>query len=428
METLTTHVTELLNSNWLVPKHLEPALGEYILSLQKEPEPKTIEKLGLGKDRWLDDEDDDSTLQLTEGDSIWIIDIESYMWRSSSRKYGASFYADTLERAYKDPQCKGVILRLGNGMGGERKASYMLADTISRRNKPVSAYIEYGCAYSGHYLVVCSCDLIICSNPTDSVGGIGAYISYVDYSSEEAKWGVVRKDIYANSSPDKNKATREAKKGNFKLLEEQAETIALQFQERVIKARGAKLTSDVPLDGGEFDASEALSLGLIDFIAPFEGAMKKTIKLANQSFSNQTNIDMFGYLNAPKLKALKGVLAADITEDQLNEALTELQNANLSGFVELLQSLAKDNTTTPPPIDVKLSAEYKALEAQLTTANTSVQTLTTELAGYKQPGGEPTRLSKKAEKIEDTGSEEEDQFLSEADIKYRQLLKQQKPN
>lgn len=422
MQTPTSHVTELLNAGWLVPKVLQSALSDYLQALSTEPKPKTFEK--VSSFLWADyeDDDDESTgpiANLKEGEAIWIIDMDSVMWRSSySRGYGAAYFADILDAAYADSSCKGVILRFGAGMGGERKASYMVADSVGRRNKPVLAYIEYGSAYSGHYLVACNCDVIICSNETDSVGSIGAYISFVDYDAYEAKYGVVRKDIYAESSPEKNKSTREAKKGNFKLLEAQAEEIALQFQQRVIEARGAKLKSDAALKGGEFDAPEALTEGLIDGIGNLDTVLKRVVKLSS-NFSNQTqNTDMFGFMKAPKLQALMGVAAGDITEAQLNEALTELQNAGGEGFVQLMQSFGQTPTTT---VDVKASVEYKALEAKLTAEVAKTAQLTAKLEGYEKPGEEATKPVKREEKIEGTGNTAADELLSEADIQMRKL-------
>lgn len=425
MQTPTSHVTELLNAGWLVPKVLQSALSDYLQALTTEPKPKTFEK--VNSFLWVDAEEDDDDIatgpiaNLQEGEAIWIIDMDSVMWRSSySRGYGAAYFADVLDAAYADASCKGVILRFGSGMGGERKASYMVADAVGRRNKPVYAYIEYGSAYSGHYLVACNCDGITCSNDTDSVGSIGAYISFVDYDAYEAKYGIVRKDIYAESSPEKNQSTREAKKGNFKLLEAQAEEIALQFQQRVIEARGEKLKSDKALKGGEFDAPLALEEGLIDAIGNLDSVLKRVMKLSS-NFSNQTqntNMAVFGFMKAPKLQALMGVAASDITEAQLNEALTELQNAGGEGFVELMQSFGKTPTTT---VDVKASVEYKALEGKLNAEVAKTAQLTAKLEGYEKPGDEVTKPVKREEKIEGTGNTAADEFLSEADIQMRAL-------
>ncbi|WP_428663473.1 S49 family peptidase [Runella sp.] len=420
MQTPTSHVTELLNAGWLVPKELQSALADYLQTLTPEQKAKTIEQVDARL--WADYEDDDipgrQTTELQEGESIWLIDMDSVMWRSNyGRSYGAAYYADALDKAYADASCKGVVLRFGNGMGGERKASYMVADAVGRRNKPVYAYIEYGSAYSGHYLVACSCDGINCSNDTDSVGSIGAYISFVDYDAWDAKFGIVRKDVYAEASPDKNKSTREAKKGNFKLLEAQAQEIALEFQARVILARGGKLKSDTVLKGGEFSAPKALEQGLIDGIGNIDAVLKRVMKLS-ANFSNQTqNTDMFGFMKAPAVLALMGVAAGDITEEQLNAALTELQSAGGEGFIELMQSFGQPKATT---VDVKASVEYKALEAKLTTATTKVGELTTKLEGYEKHGDEVTNPLKREEKIERTGNAG-DELLSEADIQMRAL-------
>lgn len=424
MNALSAHTTELLNAGWLVPQALEKALGDYVATLQQEQTERGVQKL-LWDDDWEDDEL--PTAPMAEGESVWVIDMESVMWKSSySRRFGAAFVADTLDQAYADPQCKGVLLRVGNGMGGERKASYMVADAVMRRTKPVGGYIEYGSAYSGHYLAVCGCDFIVCSNETDSVGSIGAYISYIDWDAADAKWGIVRKDIYAEASPDKNKPIREAKKGNFKLLEAEAQEIALQFQERVVLCRGEKLTSDVPLRGGDFDAPKALTLGLIDGIGTMQSAIQKTLKLSSNFSNKNPNTSMFGFMKAPKLQALKGVAAADITEDQLNDALTELTEAGCDGLVELLQGLQQETATPPAKVDVKASTEYKALEGQLTAANKTIANLQTQLSGYENPGAEATKVVKKTEKIEATGGDEEDPFESEADVQMAKLWKMQR--
>lgn len=412
MQTPSSNVTELLNAGWLVPNGLQSALSDYLQALTTEPKPKTFKKVEALL--WVDREEefDEPIPALQPNEAIWVIDMDSVMWRSNySRGYGAAYYADTLDAAYADDACKGVVLRFGAGMGGERKASYMVADAVERRNKPVLAYIEYGSAYSGHYLVACGCDAIICSNDTDSVGSIGAYISFVDWDAADAKWGVVRKDIYAKASPDKNKSTREAKKGNFKLLEAQAQEIALQFQQRVIEARGPKLKSDAALMGGEFDAPAALKEGLIDGIGNLDSVLKRVMTLSSK-FSLNNNTDMFGFMKVPKLQSLMGVAAADITEEQLNAAITEMQNAGGEGFVELMQSFGQTPTA---PVDVKLSAEYRALEGKLTAEQSKTAELTTKLEGYEKPGEEVTIPVKKEEKIENTGGTDTTIMLCDAD-------------
>ncbi|MCA0231590.1 MAG: S49 family peptidase [Bacteroidetes bacterium] len=414
-------IPELLGSGWLVPKALETNVADYLQQL-KEPEPKTFEKIEkLWADYEDDNENEDVTQTLLEGESIWLIDLDSVMWRSSySRSYGAAYYADTLDKAYADPSCKGVVLRCGACYGGERRASYMVADAVKRRNKPVGAFLDYGTAYSGHYLAICETDFILCSNETDSVGGIGAYIRFENWDGAYKAMGAIIEEVYADSSPEKNKSTREAKKGNLKLLKEEAETIALEFRQRVIEARGDKI-NEVVLLGGAFEAKQALEYGLIDGIGRMDGAFSRILNLsANYSKPQNT---MFGFMKMPKLQALCNVAAADITEAQINEAVAELQGANLGGLVELLQSFGQQQSTSTA--NVKDSAEYKALHSQLTAAQTKTQELQSKLEGYETPGSEPTKPFKKEEKIENTNTDPE-AHLSEADIEMRRIWLAQK--
>ena len=420
MQTLTSHVTELLNAGWLVPSERQSALWEYIQSITDETKPKTFEKVEAKM--WVDrgEESDEVSATLQANEAIWVIDMDSVIWRSSSRKMGSAFFADTLNMAYADESCKGVVLRFGHGMGGERTASYMVADAVGKRNKPVLAYIEYGCAYSGHYLIASHCDEIVCSNDTDSVGSIGAYITFQDSSELEAKYGVVRKDIYAEASSEKNKAVREAQKGNFKLLEAKVQEIALQFQERVIKNRGTKLTSDAAMKGGEFEAPQALQEGLIDGIGNLDSVLKRVMTLSSKfSLNNHTNMALFGFMKMPTIDALRNVAAADITEEQLSAAVAELQSAGCEGLVSVLQSLGQTDTT--PSVDVKTSPEYKALESKLTAEQLKTTELTTKLEGYEKPGDEVTTPVKKEEKIANSGGTENAVLLCEADILKAQM-------
>jgi len=132
---------------------------------------------------------------------------------------------------------------------------------------------------------------------------------------------------------------------------------------------------------------------------------------------------MFGFMKMPKLQALCNVAAADITEAQINEAVAELQGANLGGLVELLQSFGQQQSTSTA--NVKDSAEYKALHSQLTAAQTKTQELQSKLEGYETPGSEPTKPFKKEEKIENTNTDPE-AHLSEADIEMRRIWLAQK--
>ena len=86
-------------------------------------------------------------------------------------------------------------------------------------------------------------------------------------------------------------------------------------------------------------------------------------------------MDILGFVKLPTIVALKGKDAAQLTADELNNVVTELNANGFGGVATALQSVAQSAVATSP--------ELTALQTQLSTANTQLATVNTELTAQK---------------------------------------------
>jgi hypothetical protein len=86
-------------------------------------------------------------------------------------------------------------------------------------------------------------------------------------------------------------------------------------------------------------------------------------------------MDILGFVKLPTIVALKGKDAAQLTADELNSVVTELNANGFGGVATALQSVGQSAVATLP--------EVTALQTQLASANTQLATVNTELTTQK---------------------------------------------
>lgn len=276
--TLQKH--ELLSKMWMLPKPQFDALLSTLASSNEvtiESDNELKQHCNVGADR-------------ATGQYIAIIPLKGILFRSAYLENGKPIGADAtlaqLEASYADPKCKGIVLKT-DCPGGAEDASFLLADAVARRNKPVAAFVDFGMCMSGGMMIVSACDLVVASSDTCRLGGIGAYTTYTDYSRALEAQGIKTEQLYAPQSFLKNYDMREAAKGNYKPLVEYVTKRAEEFQLLVYYNRRGRwneieLTKDV-FAGAEVSGYEAYSAGLIDAI----GKLEEVIQWINQVTNNQ---------------------------------------------------------------------------------------------------------------------------------------------
>ena len=106
------------------------------------------------------------------------------------------FYLDEIE---KDEQIKAIILNI-DSYGGYLVASEEIMNAIKKMTKPTVAVIRGG-AVSGGYLIASGADRIYASEMSD-LGGIGITMSYLDYSQQNKKEGVIYQQLSSGKFKD----------------------------------------------------------------------------------------------------------------------------------------------------------------------------------------------------------------------------------
>lgn len=209
-------------------------------------------------------------------DSIAIVTISGPMMKSLL-SYGMDIIASFLEDLFKDETCKVIILKISSG-GGAADAMFLLLDTLSRKNKPIIAYVEDYCC-SAAYGVASACDEIFVNRTTAYVGSIGVLSSIADIDKFYESFGLKIHNVYAEGSKDKNIEVRELFEGNNSLVKANLDIYLKDFINTISKNRSGKLKSDSNEwgTGKTYFAKEAIELGLIDGIMPLNDIISNII-------------------------------------------------------------------------------------------------------------------------------------------------------
>lgn len=168
--------------------------------------------------------------------------------------------------ALEDSDAVSSIILDWNSPGGEVSAVPPLLDFLSHyRRKPVLSSVEL--AASAAYWIACATDAIYLQNDIcASVGSIGVFTTFEDWSEFYKKNGIVVRDIYAPQSKDKNLPWRRASEGDDTLIEKDLSHIASRFIDSVTGLRPSIDPSATT--GALYYASDALRLGLSDGLVP----------------------------------------------------------------------------------------------------------------------------------------------------------------
>lgn len=185
--------------------------------------------------------------------------------------------APLLEKAFKDDQAKGVILKI-NSPGGTPVQSALIHDRIKelkkKHNKKVLAVGEDLMA-SGAYLIAMSADTVVVNRSTIT-GSIGVVSRGFGLKGLMDKLGVERRVATAGESknlmdPFSEQTPKDTEKQKELLLE-----IHNHFKQVVVDGRGSKLkeSHDYLFTGAVWTGSKALELGLVDKVDSKENVAK----------------------------------------------------------------------------------------------------------------------------------------------------------
>lgn len=259
--------------------------------------------------------------------SIMRMQVDGPMLRNGDMcSYGTEDYTAWLEEAKTNPNIEGVFVKV-NTPGGQTSGVPHLGELVHNYPKPIIAWVNKGMMASAGVYAFAGADKVYTSHRTDKVGSVGVYTRLRNVKAALAKMGVQDFEIYAPQSTEKNAEIRQLfEEGKSDLIEAELAFLADDFIQAVDNYRGDALKEVKGLDwkkGKLFNAEQALEIGLIDGIMSEEDAVKELVQLIN---NNKSTTEMFGDKHKG-ITALKGVEAADVSEEALNEI-----NANLDAM------------------------------------------------------------------------------------------------
>lgn len=185
---------------------------------------------------------------------------------------GMATYAKWLDRAYSNKHVKAIVLKIDSG-GGDGHGSDLMAETIRRSPVPVIGFAE-DVAASAAYQILAACNIVIANNNTALIGSIGTYVTLINDEKALEKEGYEVIEIYADESSEKNKEYYDALEGKIGGMKARVNRWNDEFINGIIESRGTKLKNDSWRKGKLFFAEEAIKIGLIDEIRPFNEVMK----------------------------------------------------------------------------------------------------------------------------------------------------------
>lgn len=301
--------------------------------------------------------------------------------------------------AYKnDDSCIGLISVIDTP-GGQVSYTDLLADAIRGFGKPTASYVE-GMAASAGYWLASSSDKIFTSSALDSVGSIGAFASFIDFTEHLEKEGIKIIEIYAPQSTDKNKMYKDALAGNTD-----------PYAKEVLQPIVEKFINDIQINRTSIDASvlkgtmcqsdKAMENGMIDGIKSFDEVVSYILEEnANENLNDNDNMSATTK-NFPNLAKTAGFDGDEINltdgEASINEATMDAVETRL-GEVDALET----NVST-------VTGEREALQTQF-------DDLTAEFEAYKGSAGAGGASGKKdGDAFGDTGKVNVDEFAHNKD-------------
>ncbi|MDN5279984.1 MAG: protease [Clostridiales bacterium] len=232
-----------------------------------------------------------------------------------------------LKLARERDAIKAILLDI-NSPGGEVTASDVIYHLIKKMKKetekPVIALIGTMGA-SGAYYVACSADKIL-AHPTSIIGSIGVLMQSMNFEELAEKLGIKAVYMKSEKTPKKDLLSpfRPMTEAEKKMLLEIINGVYDRFVEIVSESRNKSKEEVIKIaDGGIYNSSKALELGLIDEIGYQEDAIDVACK--------ETGLESIALVKRISRKSFSEVLA------EMTEMKSEIPSF-LMGFKHMIES------------------------------------------------------------------------------------------
>lgn len=249
---------DIVQGKWLVsnPEQLLPIARAFLSKTPVEMEVKAASVTTVS----------DSGALPEKAKRVAIIPLHGTMTKyDTCESYGTTFIAKRLREMADDENVIGIILDI-DSPGGSSSAIPPMIEAISHAKaagKPVYAHVD--CCASAAYWVASQCDAIYMDNDLSEVGSIGAMAVFIDSTAANPTTGEKTIVIYAEESPDKNFAYREALSGRYEAAKAELKPLVDQFRDAVVAGRPTiHKDQDEVLSGKMFLTADALRLNMAD--------------------------------------------------------------------------------------------------------------------------------------------------------------------
>lgn len=236
----------------------------------------------------------------------------------------------------------GVVMDIDSG-GGQAYGTPEFYDYLMNYPKPIVSYTD-GLMCSAAYYIGSASSHIVANTRAEAIGSIGAYSQLLDLDGYYEKQGVKVHTIYATKSTDKNKAYREAMKGEEfygAYIREELDPLVDSFIEDMKAARPS--INEAVFKGATYDGPKAVEMGLADELGNIQTAIDKVFELSNTEKTNSSKM-------SKEYKSIEGAIGAEFAEGAtengllLTEAEADAVEASLSETAAQLAT-AQTNAT-----------------------------------------------------------------------------------
>src|SRR6185312_6470491 len=208
-----------------------------------------------------------------------LVDLEGVIAPES--KASAERVIRGLDRAFKDPETRGVVLRINSPGGSPVQAGYIYDEIRRLRAKypkiPLYAVVEDLCASGGYYVAAAADRIYV--DKASLVGSIGVIISSFGFTGTMEKLGIERRAYTAGENKDFLDPFAPENPAQKEYAQKMIGEIHQQFIDVVKKGRGARL-KDTPdmFSGLVWTGEKSVELGLADGFGSAQSVARDVIK------------------------------------------------------------------------------------------------------------------------------------------------------
>ncbi|MBF0626149.1 MAG: signal peptide peptidase SppA [Magnetococcales bacterium] len=197
--------------------------------------------------------------------------------------FSADKVIEGLQKAFKDPDTKGVILLINSPGGSPVQAGQIHDEMLRLRKKhekiPLYAVVEDLCASGGYYVAAAAQEILV--DKGSLIGSIGVIMQGFGVKELLAEWGVESRTITAGRNKAFLDPFQDVKPEEKAHAQKLLTTIHEQFIAAVKQGRGPRLRLDQGTElfsGLIWTGQEAVALGLVDGLGSARSTAREIFK------------------------------------------------------------------------------------------------------------------------------------------------------